>query len=122
MEPAESVGRSPICWRQKARGWCWPIATPPKARALDARFQPLDVGDEAAVATVVAEVEELYGAIDVLVTCAGVLQRTLPPSRLSWKEWDRIQRVHLRGTYACCREVGPRMAARFAELLAEAEV
>ena len=82
------------------------------AQALDARFQLLDVGDEAAVATVVAEVEESYGAIDVLVTCAGVLQRTLPPSRLSWKEWDRVQRVHLRGTYACCREVGSRMAAR----------
>src|SRR5690606_23242291 len=39
-------------------------------------------------------------------------QRPLPPETLSWKEWDLVQRVHLRGTYACCRSVGNRMAVR----------
>lgn len=82
------------------------------ARAAGGSFRALDVCDEQAVAAVVAEVEETAGPIDVLVTCAGVLQRTLPPGELSWKEWDLVQRVHLRGTYACCAEVGPRMAAR----------
>lgn len=82
------------------------------ARAVGGSFRALDVGDEEAVSAVVEEVERMIGAIDVLVTCAGVLQRTLPPAELSWKEWDLVQRIHLRGTYACCTAAGSRMAAR----------
>jgi len=83
-----------------------------EAERLDATWQAFDVADEAAVAAAVEAVEAETGPLEVLVTCAGVLQRTLPPKELSWKEWDLVQRVQLRGTYACCREVGSRMAAR----------
>lgn len=82
------------------------------AGAVGGTFRGLDVGDEQAVAALVDDVERTVAPIDVLVTCAGILQRTLPPDRLSWKEWDLVQRVHLRGTYACCAAVGPRMAER----------
>lgn len=47
---------------------------------------------------------------DILVTCAGNLQRTVSPEELSWSEWDRIIRIHLRGTYACCKTFGSMMA------------
>ena len=82
------------------------------ATAIGAGFRAIDVADEAAVEAAVDAVEREAGPIDALVTCAGVLQRTLPPAELSWKEWDLVQRVHLRGTYACCAAVGTRMAAR----------
>ena len=81
------------------------------AQAIGAEFIALDVTDEAAVEKVAARLEE-DDAPDALVTCAGVLQRTLPPEALSWPEWDRMIAVHLRGTYACCRSFGARMAAR----------
>lgn len=82
------------------------------ARSIGGTFRAVDVGDELAVELVVEAVELEVGPIDVLVTCAGVLQRTLPPGELSWKEWDLVQRIHLRGTYACCAAVGARMAER----------
>ncbi|MEO1192242.1 MAG: SDR family oxidoreductase [Pseudomonadota bacterium] len=83
-----------------------------EAAALGCAHQALDVADETAVEAVVAALEAEEGPIAVLVTCAGVLQRTLPPQELGWKEWDLIQQVHLRGTYACCRSVGSRMITR----------
>lgn len=82
------------------------------AAVLSARAYALDVSDEAAVADTVAAIERDVGAVDVLVNCAGILQRTLPPDELSMKEWDRVVAVHLRGTYLMCAGVGSRMAAR----------
>ncbi|MCP1337258.1 SDR family NAD(P)-dependent oxidoreductase [Futiania mangrovi] len=82
------------------------------ASALGGVSLAFDVGDETAVADAVARIEAGEGPIDVLVTCAGVLQKTLPPDELSWKEWDLVQRVHVRGTYACAREAGTAMARR----------
>ena len=41
---------------------------------------------------------EAYGALDVLVTCAGIFHAT-PLDRLAPEEWDRIQAVNLRGTF-----------------------
>ena len=69
----------------------------------------LDVTDELAVEK---SAEDLLGencGPVVLVTCAGVLQRTLSPDELSWREWDLVQNVHVRGTYACCKAFGTRM-------------
>lgn len=80
------------------------------AATIGVEFVPLDVGDEDAVEAVANALHAQGRAPTVLVTCAGVLQRTLPPGELSWKEWDRVTRIHLRGTYACCRSFGTRMA------------
>ncbi len=70
----------------------------------------LDVADENAVDDLANRLHAGGLAPSILVTCAGVLQRPLPPSELSWKEWDLVQNIHLRGTYACCRSFGTRMA------------
>lgn len=79
---------------------------------IGAGFFVLDVTDEVAVENVAAQLEAQSVAPSILVTCAGTLQRTLPPEKLGWPEWDKTISIHLRGTYACCKSFGTRMAAR----------
>lgn len=79
------------------------------AQNLGAHYMPLDVSDTTAVTSVMTEIAEQFGHIDILVTSAGVLQRTLTPAELSWDEWDRVQKIHLKGTYCCCKEAGAHM-------------
>lgn len=81
------------------------------AVGIGADFLCADVTDEGEIEAIAALLEADQ-APSILVTCAGVLQRTLPPEMLSWSEWDRMIAVHLRGTYACCRSFGSRMARR----------
>lgn len=82
------------------------------ARECDARVFAMDVGDDVSVTAVADAIEAELGPVDVLVNCAGVLQRTLPPGELTLSEWDLVVRVDLRGTYLCCAEFGVRMAKR----------
>lgn len=82
------------------------------ADEIHAAAVAMDVGDDAAVETAAAEIEERIGPVSVLVNSAGVLQRTLPPDQLTLKEWDFVARIDLRGTYVCCAAFGKRMAAR----------
>lgn len=82
------------------------------AAAIGARAVPIDVGDDESVPAAADLVEREIGPVRVLVNSAGVLQRTLPPERLSLKEWDFVARIDLRGTYLCCAAFGSRMAAR----------
>jgi len=72
----------------------------------------MDVGEEDSVEAAARQLNAQLDEIDVLVNCAGVLQRTLPPEDLSLKEWDRVARIDLRGTYLCCRQFGAAMARR----------
>jgi NAD(P)-dependent dehydrogenase (short-subunit alcohol dehydrogenase family) len=72
----------------------------------------IDLGDEHSIEHAARELESTLGAADVLVNCAGVLQRTLPPEQLSLKEWDIVSRIDLRGTYLSCVAFGAPMAAR----------
>lgn len=72
----------------------------------------LDIADEAAVRRAQQEIGSKWGEVDILVNCAGVLQRTLPPEQLSMKEWDLVNHIDLRGTYLCCAVFGAAMAAR----------
>jgi len=72
----------------------------------------IDLGDEASVHAAAQEIAERIGPVQVLVNCAGVLQRTLPPEELSMKEWDIVARIDLRGTYLACVAFGAAMAER----------
>lgn len=81
------------------------------ARRTGADFRSLDVADAEAVETVAAELQADRPPT-ILVTSAGVLQKMDVPDRLSWWEWDRVTAIHQRGTFACCRSFGSRMAAR----------
>ncbi|RYG09696.1 MAG: SDR family oxidoreductase [Burkholderiales bacterium] len=72
----------------------------------------IDVGDEASVQAAALDMRDRFGALDILVNSAGVLQRTLPPEKLLLKEWDFVARIDLRGTYLCCALFGSDMAAK----------
>ncbi len=72
----------------------------------------LDVGEEEQVERAIAQAWSKQGPIAVLVNSAGILQRMLPPSKLSLREWDSVARIDLRGTYVCCASLGTRMAAQ----------
>jgi NAD(P)-dependent dehydrogenase (short-subunit alcohol dehydrogenase family) len=71
-----------------------------------------DVSDPAAVRSMVREVEDRLGPVDLLVNNAG----TGGPFGLLWENdpeaWWWCLEVNLRGPYLCCREVLPGMIAR----------
>lgn len=69
-----------------------------------------DVAEEDQVRHVAERIAAAFGRATILVNCAGVLQRTVPPGELTMKEWDLIQRVDLRGLYLCCAIFGGAMA------------
>ena len=63
-----------------------------------------DVGDEAAVAEMVAEAERTLGPIGVLVNNAGTRDDGLLV-RMTTESWDRVMAVNLRSAFLCSRAV-----------------
>lgn len=76
-----------------------------------ARFWKLDVTSEDEWARVVAEVEEAFGGIDVLVNNAGVLlfKGLLDTTKA---DYERVLGVNLVGEFLGIKAVAPRMIAR----------
>jgi 3-oxoacyl-[acyl-carrier protein] reductase len=71
----------------------------------------LDVTDGEACRRVVAEVEERWGRIDVLVHSAGVaVDRRI--TSMSEADWDRVMDVNLKGAFLVGRAVLPGMVRR----------
>jgi 3-oxoacyl-[acyl-carrier protein] reductase len=94
--------------------------TPSKLRTLldelhraghTAHGHPADVGLEADVATLVAEVGRALGPVDVLVNNAGIAILK-PFDQLSLEDWDATMATNLRSLYLVTREVLPGMRAR----------
>ncbi|HEX9130371.1 MAG TPA: 3-oxoacyl-[acyl-carrier-protein] reductase [Gemmatimonadaceae bacterium] len=63
-----------------------------------------DVGDTAAIAKLVADVEKAFGSIDILVNNAGITRDNLV-MRLKDEDWDAVQNANLRGAFAAIRAV-----------------
>jgi 3-oxoacyl-[acyl-carrier protein] reductase len=94
--------------------------TPSKLRTLldelhraghTAHGHPADVGLEADVATMVAEVGRALGPVDVLVNNAGIAILK-PFDQLALEDWDATMATNLRSLYLVTREVLPGMRAR----------
>ncbi len=69
-----------------------------------------DITDEAQVEELAEKAASEYGKVDILVNNAGVSQLNYTPSEdLPLKEWDKIIRVNLTGTYLCCKHIGKGM-------------
>lgn len=62
-----------------------------------------DVGDEDAVRQLFAETARRFGTVDVLINNAGIMPKT-PFTDVSAEEWDRVQRINLRGAFLCMKE------------------
>ncbi len=82
------------------------------AEAIGAKAEgvALDVGDEAAIEALVADVEARHGGIDVFVSNAGYGQRG--GLDLATADWERMMRVHTWSHLAAARAVIPGMVAR----------
>jgi len=83
----------------------------------------VDVTDPSSCEQLVVAATSRFGALDVLVTCAGVFHAT-PFDRITVEEWDRIQAVNLKGTFLCCqaalRAMVPRHSGRIVTIASSA--
>lgn len=67
-----------------------------------------DVSDGAAVASAFEQAVTGFGAIEVLVNCAGAAP-TAPFHKLDADQWQQVMSVNLNGVFNCCSQVVPAM-------------
>ena len=97
-------------------GWKGIESVAGEIEALGRRALPLfsDVSDAGQVSHMVAQTLESFGKIDILVCNAGA--RPGPDRRLivdlEEDAFDEVQRVNVKGTFLCCREVCRHMIER----------
>jgi acetoacetyl-CoA reductase len=70
-----------------------------------------DVGDFAACAAAIKEIEDKYGVIDVLVNNAGI-SKDATLHKMTPQQWDDVVRTNLSGLFNTCRNVIEGMRAR----------
>jgi NAD(P)-dependent dehydrogenase (short-subunit alcohol dehydrogenase family) len=76
-----------------------------------AKFWQLDVTKESSVASVVSEVAAQFGAIDVLVNCAGIIGVDKPTHEVSEEQWDALFAVDVKGVFFATKHTIPHMIA-----------
>jgi len=69
-----------------------------------------DVGDEAQIMRMFAEVDDKLGRVSGLVNSAGVVDMTAKVDAQSWQRWERMMRINILGSLACAREAVRRMS------------
>jgi len=74
-----------------------------------AAYWHLDVAKESDVRTVMAQVAERFGRIDVLVNNAGVSGANKPTHEITEAEWDALMAVNVKGTFFCTKHAVPFM-------------
>lgn len=70
-----------------------------------------DVSREENVHNLFQNVMDIYGRVDILVNCAGIVA-VRPFVGMDVSIWDRVMNVNLRGTFLCCLEAFRIMAAQ----------
>lgn len=68
----------------------------------------VDVAEEGQVESLVAETEDRFGPVDILVNNAAINERS-GLFDLTVEEFDRVMAVNLRGTFLCTREAAKSM-------------
>jgi 3-oxoacyl-[acyl-carrier protein] reductase len=96
--------------------WDRDAATLEKARAAFGEREPqlvkVDVASESDVNAACAATLEHAGAIDILVTSAGITGPNTTVWEYPVEAWDEVMRVNLRGPFLCCRAIVPHMRQR----------
>lgn len=72
----------------------------------------VDVSDEASVAAAAKETRRTLGAVDIMVTAAGITGPTQPVQGHPYGSWKQVIDIHLGGVFLCCRAVLDEMVAR----------
>lgn len=67
-----------------------------------------DVTKQQDIKEMVNLAEETYGDVNILVTAAGICERT-GAADITESEWDFVQNTNLKGTFLCCQAVYPKM-------------
>ena len=89
-----------------------PTETRTAVLALKRRFLavPADLGNTAAIPTVVEAAVAEFGAIDILVNNAGIIRRS-EAIDFTEADWDAVMNVNLKSTFFLTQAVGRRMLA-----------
>ncbi|RFU64186.1 SDR family NAD(P)-dependent oxidoreductase [Bacillus sp. V59.32b] len=69
----------------------------------------MDVTNQSEVESVMQQVKDEFGSIDILINNAGTLDHTAKLEYQSNEYWERDLRVNLTGAYNCCKTVWPYM-------------
>lgn len=86
------------------------------AMGADAQAIVGDVTREEDVVALFQRTRELYGRVDVLINCAGIVA-VCPFVDMDVATWDRVLAVNLRGTFLCCREAFRMMTGQHAGVI-----
>lgn len=70
-----------------------------------------DVSSREQVAAMVGEVQERFGAIEILINNAGIAQQKMFTD-ITTEDWDAMLAVNVKGIFNCCQAVVPGMISR----------
>jgi NAD(P)-dependent dehydrogenase (short-subunit alcohol dehydrogenase family) len=82
-----------------------------KAKGGEAYAMLTDISDEKATQKMAEEVMRLYGRVDILLNNAALYYGVERREWDAWtvEDWDRMFEINVRGTYLCCKAIGPLM-------------
>jgi NAD(P)-dependent dehydrogenase (short-subunit alcohol dehydrogenase family) len=80
-----------------------------EALGQKALFVKTDVSDEASVKHLVAQTIEVFGRLDILVCCAGILGKEIPFLEQTAALFDRVMKINVYGVYYCHQAAIPQM-------------
>ncbi len=73
-----------------------------------AKFVQTDVTQNQDARRLIEQAESSFGRLDVLITCAGILQGAMVPvENFEETTWDRVLDVNLKGTFLCTKHAVP---------------
>jgi 3-oxoacyl-[acyl-carrier protein] reductase len=88
------------------------VAREVRAAGGHAHAMLTDISEEKDTQQMAAEVMRRYGRVDILLNNAAMYYGVARRNWDAWtvEDWDRMFAVNVRGTYLCCKAIGPLMA------------
>ena len=82
-----------------------------KAKGGEAYAMKTDISEETDTQKMAEEVMQRYGRVDILLNNAALYYGIKRTRWDQWKveDWDRMFEINVRGTYLCCKAIGPLM-------------
>jgi NAD(P)-dependent dehydrogenase (short-subunit alcohol dehydrogenase family) len=77
-----------------------------RERGREVRFVPADVTDEDAVKWLMTTAKEVYGGLDILVTCAGIAPAA-PIEKMELGEWKELMNVNVDSMFLLTKHAIP---------------